>query len=270
MESMAKIIGDLSYRQSPFRTFSDFVEMSAIAFSNAVDHAQYSKREQRYLDIVKQYGSKEVAEFPRLLGLLTMKLEEGPHDVLGSLYHELELHNEQNGQYFTPEPLCRMMAKFTVGDTIQDHIGEKGFVTVNEPACGSGAMVIGVVNELIEQKINYQQHVHVVATDIDACCVHMAYTQFSLLHLPAVLVHGNSLSLEEYGHWLTPAHIMGGWSGKLKQRGASWLTTAKELVSQAQSLENPSHDIKTLPALNQPNKQPSKLSEPGIQLRLFD
>lgn len=43
----------------------------------------------------------------------------------------------------------------------------------------------------------------------------MAYVQLSLLHIPAVVIHGNTLALEERSHWLTPAHIMGGWEWKL-------------------------------------------------------
>jgi hypothetical protein len=43
--------------------------------------------------------------------------------------------------------------------------------------------------------------------------VHMAYIQLSLLHVPAVVVHGNTLSLEEWGYWYTPAHILDGLDG---------------------------------------------------------
>ena len=34
--------------------------------------------------------------------------------------------------------------------------------------------------------------------------------------IPAVIVHGNSLTLEEWDHWHTPAHIMDGWDWKLR------------------------------------------------------
>jgi len=43
----------------------------------------------------------------------------------------------------------------------------------------------------------------------------MAYVQLSLLHVPAVVIHGDMLLLEEYGHWHTPAHILGGWRYRL-------------------------------------------------------
>jgi len=37
--------------------------------------------------------------------------------------------------------------------------------------------------EIRDACINYQQHLHVTAIDIDPKCVHMAYVQFALLHI---------------------------------------------------------------------------------------
>ena len=54
----------------------------------------------------------------------------------------------------------------------------------------------------------------VTATDIDLKCVHMCYLQLSLLGIPAVVIHGNSLTLEEHSHWFTPAYILDGWAWK--------------------------------------------------------
>jgi hypothetical protein len=58
---------------------------------------------------------------------------------------------------------------------------------------------------------------HVVAQDLDLKACHMAYVQFSLLHIPAVVVHGNTLACEERSRWNTPAHVMGGWDWKLRR-----------------------------------------------------
>jgi len=91
-------------------------------------------------------------------------------------------------------------------------------VTAQEPAAGSGAMIIALAQEIREAGINYQQHLHVTAVDVDPKCVHMSYLQFSLLHIPALIIHGNSLSLEEFDHWHTPAHILDGWSWKLRRK----------------------------------------------------
>jgi len=218
-KELVKLINGISYRHSHWQVFSDFVEMGAISFSNAIDTAQRAAREARYMEIVKRYKPEEVQSFPHMLAELTMALEEEPDDVLGRTFHDLELHNKWAGQFFSPYHLCRMMAKVTIGDKadLAARIAERGFVTASEPAAGSGAMVIALAHEMRDAGINYQQHLHVTAVDVDAKCVHMAYLQFSLLHIPAVIIHGNSLSLEEFGHWYTPAHIMGRWRHKLSR-----------------------------------------------------
>ena len=83
----------------------------------------------------------------------------------------------------------------------------------------------------------------------------MAYLQFSLLHIPAVIVHGNSLSLEEYGHWYTPAHIMDGWNWKLRRAKATEQAYAIERVP------DPAPE-------GEPPAEPAR-REPPSQLTLF-
>jgi hypothetical protein len=218
-KTIVQLVTGLSYRYSSWQVFADFVEMGATAFSNGVDLAQREAREGRYMEVVKRYQPEEVQRFPEMLATLVSDLEAEPEDVLGKTYHELELHNKWSGQYFTPFPLCRAMAKMIVGGAadVQERITERGFLTASEPACGSGAMVIALALELKELGVNYQQQLHVTAVDVDAKCVHMTYLQLALLHIPAVVVHGNSLSLEEYGRWYTPAHIMNGWNYRLRR-----------------------------------------------------
>lgn len=220
--ALVRAIADLGQRNGhgAWRIFTDFCELAAIAVSNAVDVAQFDAREAMYLQAVKRYQPEEAGAFPKMFGHLIEALEAEVGDVLGSVFHELELHNKWAGQFFSPYPLCRMMAAMTVGESdVQEKIAERGYLAALEPACGSGAMAIALAEELRAAKVNYQQALHVTAVDIDIKCVHMAYLQLSLLHVPAVVVHGNSLTLEQHSHWYTPAHIVGGWRWKLA-RGA--------------------------------------------------
>jgi len=39
----------------------------------------------------------------------------------------------------------------------------------------------------------------------------MAYVQLSLYGIPAVVIHGNTLTLDEWSHWYTPLYILHGW-----------------------------------------------------------
>ena len=78
-----------------------------------------------------------------------------------------------------------------------------------------GAMVIAAAEAMLDAGHNYQQCMHCTGTDIDIVSVHMAYIQCSLLHIPAVIQHGNFLSNEVWSEWKTPAHVLGGWETKL-------------------------------------------------------
>ncbi len=86
-----------------------------------------------------------------------------------------------------------------------------------EPAVGAGGMVIATAEAFEDEGINYQQAMHVTCIDVDAAAVHMAYIQLSLLHIPAIIVHGNALINEQWGYWLTPAYVLGFWNSRLKR-----------------------------------------------------
>lgn len=204
-------------KHSQWQVFSDFVEVCAISISNAVDFPKYDIREARYLEIVGKYTKDEVDAFCKMFADLACALEE-PDDVLGKIFHELELHNKYKGQFFTPYSLCYLMASMVHTDNFLTIIEKQGFVTMQEPACGSGAMAIALAEAVKERGQNPQQVMHVTATDIDLKCVHMAYVQLSLLNIPAYILHGNSLTMEEWDVWATPAHIMHGWAHKLYSR----------------------------------------------------
>src|SRR5215475_1263755 len=137
LTSLERAIRQLSYNQHLFTTFRHFVELAAIACSNVADPINKDAREAQYLAIVKQYTPEAFQTFPELLGMLTLCLELEPTDVLGVLYHRLELHNEQSGQFFTPYPVCQAMATMLVHDA-KHLLKEQAFIRAHEPCVGSG------------------------------------------------------------------------------------------------------------------------------------
>ena len=242
-------------RHSRWQVFADFCEMAAISFSNAVDLTQREAREAEYMKIVKKYDRNEVELFPQALGQVVLALEKNFGDVLGRTFHDLELHNKWAGQFFTPYDVSRMMAKMTIGDgaDLRARIAQRGFVTAQEPAVGSGAMVIALAEGMRDAGINYQEHLHVSAVDVDLKCVHMAYVQFSLLHIPAIITHGDSLALKEYSHWHTPAHILDGWNEKFQRKA-----TIEQMLA-----------LITEPPLPVVAADPPTLEEPSAELPRF-
>jgi hypothetical protein len=216
---LIKILQSISHRHDLYRVWSDFIEMSAIAFSNSVDLHQRDEREARYLQIIKDYTSEEVMRIGHALGALVECMEYSEFDdVLGSIFMQLELGNKWAGQFFTPYHLCHTIALLNIDAATDKVIEQQGFIRVNDPAVGGGAMLIGMAEALRDRGHNHQRCMHAVGQDVDIKAVHMAYLQLSLLHIPAAIIHGNTLSAEQRSFWFTPAHILGGWSMKLNQQ----------------------------------------------------
>ncbi len=223
-----KTIQALGAVHSIWDVFSDFVELGALCIANSpkTDSELWNKREQQYLSTIGKYKPEEQKRFPEMFADLVMAMEYevsergAPSDILGEIFHALELHNKYKGQFFTPQHVCDMMSKIVLGN-IEEMIAEKGYVSLCEPCCGSGAMILGFAKAMLEKHLNYSTQLVVVSTDIDIKCVHMCYLQLSLYGIPAVVIHGNSLSKEEWSHWLTPVYILGNWSQRFKPENNS-------------------------------------------------
>lgn len=201
------VMDSLSYSHNRWQVFCDFVEMSAIAISNTSDMIHYEEREARYKEIMSGYSKMDADKFVDLLSLVMAacrRCEDNPRDILGELFHQMNLQNEWKGQFFTPSHLCSFMAELQMGD-IDDKLNEKGYVTVSDPCCGAGAMIIGFADAMCKHKYDYTKMMRATATDIDIRCVHMAFIQISLYGIPAVVIHGDSLALTEWSHWYTPS-----------------------------------------------------------------
>lgn len=217
----------LSYSHNRWSVWQDFIFLSAASISNSVDKINYKKREKEYLRIIRKYSANEQRLFPKLLANVVLSLDKNPEqDYLGSIFMELKLNNDSAGQFFTPYNICQMTAKITMGD-IKSQIKEKNSISINDPACGAGAMIIAAINEarnqLKEIGLNYQDYLFVVAQDIDLIVGLMCYIQISLLGVSGIVKIGNSLtepfSFSEKiseGHWVTPMYYL---KGHKKRRG---------------------------------------------------
>lgn len=213
--NLVKTMQQLARRHSLWEVWQDFIFMSAVSIANAVDHrAIREEREQQYLRTAAKYSADELQLICQALSEVMTALET-PQDILGQTFMALELGNKWAGQFFTPDCVCQLMASMIVDEGFCDFIRQNGFATLSEPSVGGGAMVIALVKAVHEAGLNPQQCIHVTAVDVDIKAVHMTYIQLSLLGIPAVIVHGNTLTAEEWDHWYTPMHILFGWTARL-------------------------------------------------------
>lgn len=101
-------------------------------------------------------------------------LEEDPfRDVLGPIYQDeaSKGHRDMSGQFFTPWDLCLLIADMQLGDWKPGPSPAGGLWTLQEPACGSGAMLLaafaGLVKRWGPEALLFW---HVEAVDLDLTC----------------------------------------------------------------------------------------------------
>lgn len=199
-EAQKKIINlmnSLHVRFSRWEIWQDFIIMSAISIANATSGAHKESREREYMNRASRYSTKEMDCLAQMLAEVVMEMERNPdQDFLGDLFMSLDLGDEWKGQFFTPYSVCRAMAGMTYGDDIREQIEEKGWVSVNDPACGAGALLLAFANECRshEKEINYQTSILFVAQDIDYLAGMMCYIQLSLMGCPGYVVIDDTLS----------------------------------------------------------------------------
>ena len=207
LKEMAAILERVSYKHGIFDSFFNLMELIALSISTLWSGEGRGERLNALERLLSRLSAEEKTSYFQMAELLSSvitKRKDAPNDVLGKLFHAFGLHNKWRGQFFTPDHICQFMGMVS-GLPNEEELKKKGYVSVNDPCCGSGALLIGYIHALKSQNYDPANRVFMVAQDIDIRCVWMCYVQLSLYDIPAVVIHGNSLALEEQSKWYTPA-----------------------------------------------------------------
>ena len=101
VKEIIKEIQTLGYSHGISTVFTDYITLISCAISNGVDKVHFKERENLYLSTIKKYN------------------EDDEKDLLGEIYHALNLSNSWNGQFFTPIHIAHLMASITVGTSFE-------------------------------------------------------------------------------------------------------------------------------------------------------
>lgn len=211
-----KTIEKGAYKIGTHELLSDVFQCGAIAVSNQFDFRRAPQREKTYKQIMGKHdknGQMLILEiFSMIYSLLSQQVytNVGFNDYLGELYMKSNTSNSKAGQFFTPYHVSKLCAGISVDPNIVNDCRDSDkILTLNEPACGSGGMVLAAADIMYNRhKLNIARNLLVVCSDIDTRCVHMAYLQLGLAGIPAIVCHQDTLSLKTWDVWETPAYIM--------------------------------------------------------------
>ena len=187
-----------------FRSFEEWLTLAINAFL---------RDDEAYMAIMRRYGPREAPmgvkdhpadHFARALGTWMHAMQQEPADYLGRVYEEQAVTNHYAGQFFTPESLTELMAQITMPDELPDT------AIVNDPACGSGRMLIAGIRR--------NRRATFLGTDTDLTCVHMTALNCLVRNANTYVIHGNSLSLETWGGFYVRRSPFGGELHRLAQQ----------------------------------------------------
>ena len=188
-----------NHARRPDEVFAGFCRLAACTLAAQT-------RETEYLEEAKRWKPEELNGFSEALGQLVIEMEAAPFtDLLGPIYLERASKScrDARGEFYTPPSICQLMAEMTVGD-VDDSSNP---VTVLEPACGAGGMILAVGRKF--SRTNQVHRLRVTAIDINPTACDMAYINTTLWGIPCRVLHGNVLSMEFWHgwnnlHWMMP------------------------------------------------------------------
>ncbi len=165
--------------------FDDFLTLAMCCYA-------WETEEPLYFQTIKKYDREELNLFAKLLAewvLAHNKYYQAGEwvDLLGTYYEILKSDYKAKalGQYFTPKPICDMMATF-----MSPSAGE----SVNDCCCGSGRMLLAA-NALRDYQL------YTVGQDLDRMCAKMSCLNLMIHGIKGHVQHMDSLAMKVFTTW---------------------------------------------------------------------
>ena len=190
MKKFSDILEKLAYTHSRSIVFDDFLQMAVCALS-------LGTQEELDFQTIKKYEATDLQKFAEAFALLVAEMDndgEGLRDCLGDYFQEY-ISGGHNGQFFTPEAICEMMAKITIPESLET--GK----TVADCACGSGRTLLAAA------KVN--RYLKFYAADVSLTCCLMTLINLCLNNLEGTVNWMDSLSLKMWGQWVIEKNCLG-------------------------------------------------------------
>lgn len=175
-DAFRKSFERLCYGHDYATVFGDFLEFALLMMHMNKKAEDFAKLEERYP------SPEQHKTFSDML-MHWSNASYDFHDALGDIFMECVSFG-RNGQFFTPEEICMMMAQMTIPQDIED--GK----SIMDCAAGSGRTLLAAA------KIN--RNLKFYAADNDINCVKMCTLNFLVNTMVGEIAHMDSLSMKHY------------------------------------------------------------------------
>jgi N-6 DNA Methylase len=197
-----KLLERIAHRRDLRQVFEAFLCFAACALAAQT-------REKEYLEEAQRWERSDLDLFGQALGALVCEMETKPfEDVIGGYYIEVAVSTkgqQWNGEFHTPKAVCELVAGMLLGDI--NSFPAEGPITVCEPACGAGAMILALGRVCPPEM---RRRLRVTAIDINRSACHMTFINTTLWGIPTRVIHGNALSMECWAAW-SNIHFIAPW-----------------------------------------------------------
>lgn len=157
-------------------------------------------------DVPEDARDARLARYVEMSSLCDAGVQADRGDFLGPVAGEIGALNDRAGQFFTPWEIALLMASMQVPDMLES-LHRKPVISVGEPACGSGAMVLALIRVLTDAGITVPWRVWFEVGDLDRRCCLMTFVQMSLVGSAGVVRQENALTQERWMEAYIPIRL---------------------------------------------------------------
>lgn len=198
----------------PSHTLTTFLDMSFRAVRGQLYHPDtpaWRENEDRFENTASRLPERALLTeiFAKMLGHMQLAMHAAPNDFIGPIFSEIATSAEL-GQFFTPPEVSELIARVSLADMpakIADP-NRKGPITLLEPTCGVGGMILAATNVMREMDVDIANDIQWSAVELDYRAMCAAYLQCAAAGIPAFVYWGNSLTLEISCVSPTPAALL--------------------------------------------------------------
>lgn len=194
--------------------------------------------------VLASLGKREdvIAGAAEFIGILVALQSSGYRDYLGELFHSLELHNSDRGQFFTPHHISTLLGGITMStEEVRQRLYDcDDYIEVADGCgCGAGSMLLGALSHVSPL---YHRNMLLTGVDVDPRCIHMCVVQFFAVPAPTCFFHYDGLLLtpqSQYPVWANPSYFIQSMRLRAKrkhEREARSLATAGGHVNQLRAI----------------------------------